>query len=388
MAIPLAYNWRNVMRRRLSTLTTAVGIGLTVAILIAALALAAGFQATLVGTGSPDNAIVLRKSADSELVSGLSRETVDIVRAHPAVAAGPDGRPLVSPEVVVCITRDRLGQPGSSNVTVRGLDPGALALRSGVRLVAGRPFAPGSDELMVGQRIARRFAGCRLGDRVRLEQRDFTVVGQFTAAGSAFESEIWGDNATLQPVLRGDVFQSVTLRLRDPAAFPRLQRDLEEDPRLTVKVQRESDFYAGQSQALTTTLRAAGLLITLIMAVGAVFGAMNAMYAAVGSRTREIATLLVLGFTPGAVMASFVIESLMVALLGGALGCLLALPLNGIVTSTTNFANWSEIAFAFRVTPGALAAGMVFAAAMGLVGGILPARRAAREALAAGLRAA
>jgi putative ABC transport system permease protein len=386
VAIPLAYNWRNVLRRRLSTLTTAVGIGLTVAILIAALALAAGFKAALVRTGSPDNAIVLRKGADSELVSGLLRGAVDIIRAHPGVALGPGGRALVSPEVVVCISKQRLGQPGTSNVTVRGVDPAAMALRSGVKIVAGRLFTPGTDELIVGQRIARRFAGCRLGDKIRLEQQDFTVVGHFAAAGSAFESEIWGDNATLQPVLRGDVFQSVTLRLRDPAAFAALKRELEADPRLTVKVRRESDFYEEQSLALSTTLRIAGLLITLIMAVGAVFGAMNAMYASVGSRTREIATLMVLGFPRGAVMASFVMESLMVSLLGGVLGCLLVLPLNGIVTSTTNFANWSEVAFAFRVTPGGLLAGMIFAAAMGLVGGVLPAWRAAREPLASSLR--
>lgn len=387
MAIPLAYNWRNVLRRRLSTLTTAVGIGLTVAILVAALSLAAGFQAALVSTGSVENALVMRKGADSELTSGLSREAVNIMRAHPAVAAGPDGRPLVSPEVVVCVSKPRLGQPGTSNVLVRGVDPEAVALRSGVHIVAGRMFTPGTDEIIVGKRIAPRFADCRIGDKIRFEQQDFTVVGHFAAGGSAFESEIWGDNATLMPVLRGDVFQSLTLRMRDPARFVALKQELEADPRLTVKVQRESDYYAEQSQTLAATLRIAGILITLIMAAGAVFGAMNAMYAAVGARTREISTLMVLGFSRGAVMASFVAESLMVALVGGAIGCLLALPLNGIVTSTTNFANWSEVAFTFRITPGALAAGMVFAALMGLVGGILPALRAAREPLAAGLRA-
>jgi ABC-type lipoprotein release transport system permease subunit len=387
MAVPLSYNWRNVLRRRLSTLTTAVGIALPVAILIAALALASGIRAALVQTGSPDNVIVLRQGADSELTSGLGRPAVDVIRAHPGIALAPDGRALVSPEVVVCVNKPRLGQPGSSNVTVRGIDPIAVLVRRGLVLVAGRMFTPGTDEVIVGRRIARRFAGCALGDKLRLEQRDFTVVGHFAAGGSAFESEIWGDNATLQPVLRGDVFQSVILRLRDPAGFAALKRDLEGDPRLRVGVQRERDFYEGQSQALATTLRVAGFLIALIMAVGAVFGAMNAMYAAVGARTREIATLMVLGFTPGAIRLSFVAESVMVALVGGALGCLLALPLNGIVTSTTNFSNWSEVAFAFRVTPGALLIGMIMALLLGLVGGLLPARRAARESLSAGLRA-
>jgi ABC-type lipoprotein release transport system permease subunit len=387
MAIPLVYNWRNVLRRRLSTATTAIGIALPVAILIAALALASGIRAALVQTGSPDNALVLRKGADSELVSGLGRAAVDVIRAHPAVALGADGRALVSPEVVVCVNKDRLGQPGSSNVTIRGTDPIAVRVRRGLATVEGRMFTPGTDELIVGSRIARRFAGCAIGDRLRLEQRDFTVVGRFTAGGSAFESEIWGDNSTLQPVLRGDVFQSVTLRLRDPSQFAVLKRDLEGDPRLTVSVQHERDFYEGQSHALATTLRVAGILITLIMAVGALFGAMNAMYAAVGARTREIATLMVLGFPPGAVRLSFLAESLMVSLLGGALGCLLALPLNGIVTSTTNFSNWSEVAFAFRITPGALAVGLGFALLVGLVGGLLPARRAGRGSLASGLRA-
>jgi ABC-type lipoprotein release transport system permease subunit len=388
MAIPLSYNVRSVLARPASTLATMVGIGFTAAILIGALALAAGFQQALVQTGSPDNVIVMRKNADSEISSGITRDAANVIRAHPAVATGPDGRPLVSAEVVVLTNKPRLGQPGSSNLTVRGIDPEGLALRHQVKIVEGRMFAPGAAEVVVGQRIVPRFAGLEIGDRIRFGQRDFTVVGHFAAGGSGFESEVWGDNKVLMPVFRGDVFQSVTFRMQDPSRFAAIQAELQRDPRLGVDVRREADYYRAQSEMLATAIRIAGVLIVIIMAVGAVFGAMNTMYAAVGARTREIATLLVLGFSPGAVLLSFMVESVFLALLGGVLGCLVALPINGIVTSTTNFSSFSEVAFAFRVTPAALLTGLVFATAMGLAGGFLPALKAARQTLAAALREA
>jgi ABC-type lipoprotein release transport system permease subunit len=386
MAIPLSYNIRNVFQRPVSTILTAVGVALTVAILVGALALASGFQKALTQTGSPDNVMVLRKGADSEISSGIGRDAANIIRALPDVATGPEGRALVSPEVVVLINKDRLGQPGSSNVTVRGVDPEGLTLRRQVKIVQGRMFAPGSAEVIVGQRIARRFKDLAIGDKVRFGQQDFTVVGHFTAGGSSFESEIWGDNKVLMPVFRGDVFQSVTFRLKDPARFKAVEAALESDPRLGVEVRRESDFYASQSEMLTNVMTGAGVFIVLIMAVGAIFGAMNTMFASVGGRTREIAMLLTLGFSPMAIMTSFMIESVILALLGGLLGCLLALPINGIVTSTTNFSSFSEVAFAFLVTPVAMAWGMFFAAVMGVVGGFLPALQAARQPLARSLR--
>jgi ABC-type lipoprotein release transport system permease subunit len=387
MPIPISYNVRNVMQRPVATLTTAIGIGLTVTIFIGALALAAGFQAALLQTGSPDNAIALRKGADSEISSGVSREAADILRAGPDVAIGPNGRPLVSAELVVVANKERLGQPGSSNVTVRGVDPSAVGMRAEVKIVEGRMFTPGTDEVIVGQRIAARFANCAVGEKIRFQQRDFTVVGHFNAGGASFESEIWGDAAVLIPALDRDGFQTVTFRMRDPGRFAEIKKRLEADPRLQVQIQRERDFYAQQSELLTNLIRFMGVFITGIMAIGAIFGAMNTMYAAVGSRTREIAMLLVLGFLPYEVMLSFVLESVMLALIGGVIGCLLALPINGIATSTTNFQSFSELAFAFRVTPAALIAGMIFAAGMGLVGGILPARAAARQPLARALRA-
>lgn len=386
MAIPLSYNLRNIRQRPVSTLATAAGVAFVVAILIGAMAMAAGFQAALVSTGSPDNVIVLRKGADSEISSGLSREAGQIIKASPAVASQGGGRAQATGEMVVLINQPRLGQSGSSNVTIRGLDPDGMSFRK-IQVTDGRMFTPGTDEVIVGKRIAGRFADCRIGDHLRFNQRSFTVVGHFSAAGSGFESEVWGDNAVLQPALNRDGYQSVTFHMRDPSQFAQVKKQMESDPRLGVDVRRERDWYASQSQLLAGVIRVAGVFITLIMAVGAVFGAMNTMYAAVGARTREIATLMVLGFAPGAIRASFVFESMVVSVIGGLAGCLIALPINAITTSTTNWTSFSEVAFAFRVTPTAMLFGLVFAAGIGIVGGFLPARRASKLPLAAALRA-
>jgi ABC-type lipoprotein release transport system permease subunit len=389
MPIPIIYNVRNVMQRPWTTLATGWGIAMVVMILVGAFALASGFQAALVESGSPDNAIVMRVGADSEISSGVGRDAANILRALPDVAPGPDGRPLVSTDMVVLTNLPRKGgSGGTSNVTIRGVDPASFALRPQVKVTAGRMFAPGTAEVIVGERISRRFQGLSLGDHVTFGQQSFAVVGLFTAGGSAFESEIWGDNAVLMPAFdRTDAFQSVTFRMRDPARFADLKRQLEGDRRLGVQVKTERTFYSEQSKLLANMIRVAGILITLIMAIGAVFGAMNTMYAAVGQRTREIAVLLTLGFSPGSIMTSFLAESVILAMVGGVLGCLLALPINGITTSTTNWSSFSEVAFAFRVTPLGIALGLLFSAALGLVGGFLPARQAARQSLAATLRA-
>jgi ABC-type lipoprotein release transport system permease subunit len=388
MAVPISYNIRNVMQRPLTTLATGSGIAMVVMILIGAFALASGFQAALIETGSPDNAFVRRTGADSEISSGVSRDAANILRALPEVAAGPDGRPLVSTDLVVLTNLERAGRTGSSNVPIRGIDPASLTLRPHVKVTEGRMFAPGTDEVMAGQRVGRRFRGLGIGEKVKLGQQEFTVVGHFTAGGSAFESEIWGDNAVLMPALdREGAFQSVTFRMREPARFAELKKRLEADPRLGVQVQTERQFYASQSELLAGVIRVAGVFIVLIMAVGAIFGAMNTMYAAVGQRTREIAVLLTLGFTPFSIMLSFLFESVFLSLIGGVLGCLLALPINGITTSTTNWSSFSEVAFAFRVTPTGMLIGLAFAGMMGVVGGFLPARQASRQSLAATLRA-
>lgn len=387
MAIPLIYNVRSALHRPVSTATTALGIGLTVAIFVGALALAAGFKASLVATGSPDNALVLRKGADSEISSGISLEAASIIRSHPEVATGPDGRPQASAEMVVVVNKPRLGFTGSSNVTTRGVDPAAIATRAAVKVVEGRMFAPGSDEIVVGHRIAGRFANCAIGDKLRFEQRDFTVVGHFEANGSAFESEIWGDAAVMMPAMhREGAYQTLVFRMKDPKQFDRVKKELESDPRLQVQVKRESDFYAEQSEMFTAIITVLGSFITAIMAVGAIFGAANTMFANVSARTREIATLLVLGFRPWAVAVSFLFESVFISVIGGIVGCLIALPVNGITSSTTNFQSFSEQAFRFQVTPGILVTALVFSAVLGLVGGLIPAIHAARQPLARTLR--
>jgi len=387
MKIPLIYNARSVLQRPVSTALTALGIGLVVAVFIGMLALANGFRAALARTGSARNVLVLRRGADSELASGVGRNEFSIIAASPHVASGPDGRPLASPEVYVLIP---LARPGDStavaNVVARGVSAAAWEVRSNVKVSQGRRPESGRSEICIGEKIAGRFANTGVGETLRFAGRDWSVVCHFSAGGSAFESEIWGENEQFMPVFRGQVFQSVTFRLKDPAAFAEAKRTLEGDQRLTVDARRENEFYAGQSQLLESILQVLALLITSIMAVGAIFGAVNTMYAAVASRAPEIAVLLTLGFRPRSVLASFLVESALIAALGGLIGALLALPINGVVTSTTNWTSFSEIAFSFRVTPGLLVAGLLFAIVMGVVGGFFPARRASKVPVVEAIR--
>ena len=385
MKIPFIYNLRSIAQRPVSTAMTALGVALVVAVFVAMLALANGFRATLVKTGSPDNVIVLRRGATSEMESGLPRESARLIAADPRIAAGAEGRPLMSSETFVVINIPRAVGEGVNNVVARGVGDEAFAVRN-VHIVAGRKFTSGRSEVILGKKIVPRFAHTAIGDTLRFAGRDWTVVGHFEASGSSLESEVWGEAEQFMPVFRGEVFQSIIFRLRDPAAFDEVKRALEGDQRLTVQAQRESAFYAGQSGILTKILTVLAVMITSIMAVGAVFGAVNTMYAAVASRTPEIAVLLTLGFAPRSVRVSFLAEAAAIAFLGGIAGALLALPINGIVTSTTNWNSFSEVAFAFRVTPGLLLAGVLFAVVMGLVGGFFPAWRAARLRVVQALR--
>jgi ABC-type lipoprotein release transport system permease subunit len=385
--IPIVYNVRSVVQRPLSTALTALGVGLVVAVFIGMLALANGFRAALRKTGSDHNVLVLRKGADSELSSGLGRDVASIVAADPHVATGADGRPMVSPEVYVLIPLAKsFDTTQIANVVVRGISDQAWQVRSNVRITEGQKPTAGRAEVCVGSRLTRRFPHTGIGQTLRFGGRDWTVTCHFTAAGSAFESEIWGENEQFMPVFRGDVFQSISFRLKDPGAFDEAQRSLQADKRMTVDAHRESTFYAQQSQLLSNILNILALMITSIMAVGAVFGAINTMYAAISSRAPEIAVLMTVGFQPWTVLVSFLAESAFIALIGGLLGCLFALPLNGIVTSTTNWSSFSEIAFSFRVTPFLLLIGVGFALAMGIVGGFFPALRAARLQVVQALR--
>jgi len=273
-----------------------------------------------------------------------------------------------------------------ANVVVRGVSDQAWIVRSNVRVVDGQRPASGRAEICLGERLVARFPHTGIGQTMHFAGRDWTVTCHFTAAGSAFESEVWGENEQFMPVFRGDVFQSITFRLKDPAAFEDARRSLQDDKRMTVDAHRESEFYAQQSQLLGRILAILAWTITSIMAVGAVFGAVNTMYAAIAARQPEIAVLMTIGFKPGSVLTSFLAESGLIAAIGGIIGCLLALPINGLVTSTTNWASFSEIAFSFRVTPLLLLNGFLFAVVMGLIGGFFPAWRAARLRVVQALR--
>ena len=385
--IPILYNIRNLRQRPVSTFTTALGMALVVTVFIAMSALSRGFRAALVQTGSQDNVLVLRKGANSELSSGLGRDAAASLAAMPFVARGADGQPLISPEVYVVVNLQRL-TGGMANVVARGVNLRAFDVRKGVKIAEGRMFQPGASEIVVGKTIVPRFANLRVGDSVHFASRQWAVVGTFEANGSAFESEIWGENEQFMPAFRGQAFQSITFRMADPAGFDEVKRVLEADQRLGVDAKREHDFYANQSVMLYQVLNFIGVFVASIMAVGAVFGAVNTMYAAVSSRAPEIAMLLTIGFRPTAVLVSFMIESALIAVLAGILGGLLSLPINGIVTSTTNWASFSEIAFAFLITPDLLVSGLVFAVVMGVLGGFFPAWRAARQEIVVALREA
>ena len=387
MAIPLAYNLRSVRQRWASSVVAVLGIAGTVAVFVAMMALAQGFRATLVASGSPSNAILLRAGASTEMYSAITLDQVRIVEELPGVGKGAAG-PLASPEVVVVAAFPLRASGTDANVQVRGVSPRVLAVRDNVTMKSGRFFTPGLAELVVGKNAAATYAGLELGNRIRFGGGDWEVVGVFDAGGSAFDSEAWCDaNVLAQTYQRPqNVFQSLTVQLDSPEAFARLKDGITTDPRLTLAADREREYYAKQSQSMTTLITVLGGVVTLVMAVGAVFGALNTMYSAISERKREIATMRALGFGSGSVVASFVVESLLIAMVGGVLGCLLVLPVNGLTTGTMNWQTFSHLAFAFRITPGLLLSGLVFALAMGLIGGVPPAVRAARRPVAPTLR--
>ena len=388
MPIPLSYSYRNLLARRLTTLLTAAGMALVVFVFAAVLMLAEGLRRTLVATGSYDNAVVLRAGSESEVQSALSRDQAGIINAQPEVAADQDGRRLVADEAIVLVNLPKrvTGQPG--NIMIRGVQPVSPELRREVKLKAGRWFRPGSTELVVGSQIAERFQGAGLGEELRFALRQWRVVGVLEAGNTGFASEIWGDVEQLLQAFRRTGFSSVILRLRDPAAFAGLKARLENDPRLPVQVLREVEFYEAQSQRLATFIRILGLVLTAIFSIGAVLGAMVTMYAQVGARTSEIGTLRALGFKRHHILAAFLIESVLLGFLGWLLGLAPASLLNFITLSTVNWSNFAELSFKFALTPGILLKSLLFGLGMGLVGGLLPALKAARLPLLEALRAA
>jgi putative ABC transport system permease protein len=388
MAIPYSYNVRSVAARWKSAVVSVLGIAGTVGVFVAMLAMAKGFQATLVSSGSTSNAIIRRAGASSEMDSGVGLDQARVIADATQVARSASGEPLTSPEMVV-IAAFQLKKSGTdANVQVRGMTPRVLEVRPTIRVAEGRFFEPGLAELVVGSNALETYRGFDLGSTVSFGGQDWKVVGIIDAGGSAFDSEIWTDHTVLAQTFKRSttVYSSITARLNSPTDFGAFKDVLTSDPRLTVQVEREQEYYSRQSEMVSTLIRVLGFLVAFVMAIGAVFGALNTMYSAVAARAREIATMRALGFGGGSVILSFMFESLLISLLGGILGCIAVLPLNGFTAGTMNWQTFSHLAFAFRVTPDLMIAGIIFALLMGFVGGVLPAVRAARLQVAHALR--
>ena len=385
MALPLSYNVRSLLVRWKSTLLAILGITLVVAVFIGLIAMADGFTLALRATGSPGNAIVIQRGAMSELTSSIPQEQLDFIAVDARIARDASGAPLTSREMVVVANLARVDGK-STNVLIRGVSPATFQVRNGIALEEGRAFQPGLEEIVVGKRITERIAGLGLGGSIRMQRRDWKVTGIFSSEGSGFESEIWMDvNVLAQVFNRKEIYQSMSLRLRDPSDISGLAADISRDPKLQVDVRDETTFYEEQAGQVARSLRVLAIFVCTIMAVGATFGGMNTMYAIVAARTREIGTLRALGFSRLSILFSFVVESVFLSAIGGILGCLLALPANWL-SGATGSANFSEIAFAFRVTPAALGIALGIAAVMGVLGGFLPALRAARLPIASALK--
>lgn len=387
MAIPLVYNFESVRARWRTTVVAVLGIAGTVGVFVAMLALAQGFEAALTSSGDPQNAIVRRQGANSEVDSVVTLNQLRALEDAPEVARDEKG-PLISPEVVVMVVLPLREEGREANAQVRGVRARALAVHRGVRVVEGRFPQPGLQEVIVGRNAALSYAGAEVGSKLKLGGSEWEVVGVMDSGGSAFDSELWCDASLLGATFQrpAGVHQSVTLRLASPGSLAPLRERMKDDPRLQCQVESETEYYARASQVMTGFILSLGTIVAAVMGLGAVFAALNTMYSAVAERAREIATLRALGFGGGSVVLSFLLESLLVSLAGGILGCLAVLPLNGLTTATLNFQSFSRLSFAFRVSPALLGLGLAFALLMGLVGGVPPAIRAARLPVAAALR--
>jgi len=385
LAIPLKYNYRNLFVRRVSTGMTVGGIALVVAVFVIVMAMVAGLRSVITTTGSADNLVVLRKGATTETNSIITIDQYNALKYLPGISRDEKGDTFASPEVAVQVFLQRI-DGGRDNIVVRGVQPVALKVHDKVRITQGRMFNPGIGEVMVGKQLLSRYKDCTLGSTLRFGRGNWKVVGIFDADGSSFESEVWGDlHDILNDTRRGEYYSCVRLRCVKGADQAALTRRIDSDPRISLTAVSEPEYYKEQS-AVANQLRALGMVVAIIMGIGAVFGAMNTMYAAVAARISEIGTLRALGFSPSAVMTCFVLESVVLAVIGGALGILLAMPINGFSTSFANFLTFSTLAFNFRVTPLIVGEALTFAAVMGVLGGSLPARQAMRMQVIEALR--
>jgi putative ABC transport system permease protein len=395
MAIPISYNIRNLRLRKGLTVMTALGIALTVTTAIFLMALVAGLNRAFVSSGSSKNVLVLRKGSEAELSGGFDAALFPTLKTLPGIAADREGQPMVSGEWVVVIVLPRKDGTGEVNVTVRGMMPDGLEMRqtadepgkpAPVKLVEGRWFQTGQREVVVSKSIRDRFTHANIGDTMEFGKGAWKVVGVFDAGGSAYESEVWGDvNQMASDFDRQGGFASAYLRATDPISAEALKNRVSDDQRLKLEGMLESDYYAKQTSS-GTPIKVIGWVVGVIMAIGSIFAAMNTMYAAVAYRGREIATLRVIGFSRPAILTSFVLESLLLALLGALVGIVLMLPFNGMETGTSNAVTFSEVVFALRITPAVAGRAIIFALVMGFIGGLAPAWHAARQNILAALR--
>ena len=389
MGLLFRYNLRNLRARWKTTLLAIFGIALVVAAVVVIASMSAGFRIALSATGSDNNAMVVQQGSMSELTSWINIGNVQTIVADPRIARDAQGTPLASCEIVIIAAKPKKADNQPANITLRGVTPMAFKVRNGIKLVEGRMFTPGLFEVIVGKKIAGRVQGLNIGDTLRVQRKDFKVVGLFTADGSSFESEIWGDYNALGPaVRRNGGCDSLTVRMNNPALISAFDKELRVNPQFQVQAQSECQYYEDQAGNLATVLKILAAFVGIVMGIGAVFGAMNTMYAIVSQRTREIGTLRALGFSRTSILFSFVTESVFLAIVGGAIGCVLALPMQGFTTATGQTQSFSELAFAFQITPAILITGMVFAVIMGIFGGLLPAFRAARMPITSALREA
>lgn len=387
MKIPIKYSLRNLNTRRLTTGLTMVGVALVVFVFAAVLMLAHGLQQAMIATGSDDNVIVLRKAANAEISSIVGREEAAVIKTLPGVQVSSTGKPVASSEVVVVINIPYVGKSGFSNVTVRGVAPEGFALRPQVKLTSGRLFSFGSREIIVGSSIAKRFRGASIGETMKFGGDSWTIVGVFDAGGSGFDSEIWGDVEQLGQAFTRPVFSSITCRLQRTDALAAFNEAFWKDNRLqTLEVKREKQFYEEQSEGMSSFIRILGVAVTIIFSLGAIIGAMITMYAAVANRTVEIGTMRALGFKRRSILGAFLFESMILSLVGGTAGLLLASLLQFVSISMMNYGTFSEMAFGFRISSSIAVSSLLFAIIMGIVGGFFPAVRAARLNIVAALR--
>lgn len=378
MFIPIRYNVRHLIDRWTATLSTVLSFGLVVGVFVVVMSLAVGLDRAFVSTGDPLNLLVMRAGAQAELQSGMGLAQYQIVRNLAGIAKDEDGLPLASPEVVTVVNKPKRSDGARTNLQIRGLDLQGVKIRPKVHIVEGRMFKPGLREIIVSKRVAARFQDFGLGDQPHMGKGTWTVVGVFDAGGTAYDSEVWCDYQELMQEFNRPWLSTIALRAEDAVAAESLARLVEEDVRLQLGAQSERAYFEAQTAA-SGPLKAFGVSLAVVMSIGACFAGMNAMYASVANRAKEIGTLRVLGFKPSSIIVCFLIESVLIALIGGALGCLAAFPMNWVTTGTTNFQTYSEVIFRLAVTPGLMGLGLAFAVAMGVVGGLLPAVSAARR---------